>query len=56
MDMEQKHDCDRLCYVRDICRELGITSRTLSTWIAVGRFPAASSDLFGRRVWPASIT
>jgi predicted DNA-binding transcriptional regulator AlpA len=38
-----------------VCREIGVTVRTLNSWIAGGRFPAPTSDLFGRRIWPASV-
>src|SRR5450631_4061661 len=55
MATDQKQHCDRLCYARDVCRALGITSRTLNTWITAGRFPAATADLLGRRIWPQSL-
>lgn len=43
-----------ILFLADVLARVGVNKRTLATWIDRGRFPAAISDVNGRRVWSSA--
>lgn len=51
----QGNEVVSLMFLADVLARTGVNKRTLATWIEAGKFPAAITDVNGRRVWASDV-
>ena len=52
--LKSPSDGDRLVYMSDVCKDVGVTDRCVRKWIVKGHFPAPDDNLRGRNCWRLS--